>query len=198
MIVPILDAAEKKERFNSRLDLNLSARLFYAHLQGLEHFAGKRVLEIGGTDADDGNTADYFRGMGAEYRIVRLEENKDNIPYVLPQRDFRDVPSSVQYDLIISWGVFEVAGLDQTADRKEDHRSFYQQNSKDLKKLYALTTEGGINIMGTISDPCLFSNEEIQQAGFTLVHRIAGFYKVAFQNLSKLDFEDSELVVMVR
>ena len=191
MITPILDAAEKIERWNSKVGLSHPARLFYAHLQGLEHFVGKRVLEIGGTDNEHGNMAGYFRAMDAEYQMIRLEENKDNIPYVLPERDFRYIHSSAQYDLIISLGVFEEFGLDQTADRSEDHRSFYQCNSADLKKLYALTAAGGINIMGTISDPCLFSDQEIQQAGFTLVDRIPHFFSYG-QRIS----DTSELVVM--
>ena len=52
MIELVTSLDEKMERFNRRNHLfpsPLSPQLFLAHLKGLEQFAGKKVLEIGGS-----------------------------------------------------------------------------------------------------------------------------------------------------
>lgn len=195
ILTPITSETEKQERFRVRRDINIPAKLFYAHLQGLECFVGKKVLEIGGTDDEDGNLHGYFTGMGAEYQSVRLEENKNKLPWVLPMHDFRDITSK-SYDLIISLGVFERSDIDRSGEIESLRRYTRQQ---DLEKLFSLTNVGGLHIMGTFSDLCLYPNQEIAQAGFTLQHRAMPFYNLLWKSLG-LDVGDksSELLVMVR
>ena len=197
MIIPVTEETERIERYEAEIKLSYPAIFFQAHLQGIEQFAGKKVLEIGGVRNPNMTLVNYFMNMGAEYRTVGLEDNKANYPYVLSVRDFRDIRNEL-YDLIISMGVFEQSGIDRSIDGN-DFRSIYNSHQRDLQKLLALTKEGGINIIGTISDPCFFTNDEIQEAGFKLQHRIKQFASLGSESHeARRAYKDSELLVIVK
>ena len=197
MIIPVTEETERIERYETGIKLSYPAILFQAHLQGLELFAGKKVLEIGGVRNPNMTLVNYFMNMGAEYHTVGLEDNKANYPYVLSVRDFRDIRDEL-YDVIISMGVFEHSGIDRSKDGN-DFRSIYNSHQRDLQKLFALTKEGGINIIGTISDPCIYTNDEIQEAGFKLQHRIKQFASLGWESpQARQAYRNSELLVMMK
>ena len=133
--------------------------------------AGKRVLEIGGTDTH--NLADYCMRIGAHYETVRLEPAEGK-PFVR-RMNFMDLLADQPYDLVISLGVFEVGAIDHDVDGG-NRQNQYTPNFKRLTKLYELTVENGFNVIGTMSDPCLFSNAEIVEAGFEIRYRGGSFY----------------------
>lgn len=196
MNLTLLPLEERKRRFLSdEMDkFDFASNQFFAHLDGLKHFAGKKVLEIGGTD--DMNTYGFFSSIiKADYSMVRLEQNPENLPYVLPQRDFFHLPGDVSYDLIVSVGVFEKYAHGK--DKSMRDYGCQRTNREYLEKLWKLTNSDGANIMGTISDPCLFSEEEIKEAGFKLAIRQRPFYTLDGTGYPSFD-KDSELVVMVR
>ncbi len=175
---PVTDLEERTRRFIEAWRFPVTEAItafatqkFYAHLAGLEQFAGKRVLEIGGTDVH--NLADYFMRMGAQYETVRLEPAEGK-SYVR-QMNFMDLPISQPNDLVISLGVFEVGAMDHDFDggNRQNRRT---TNSERLAKLYELTAKNGFNVIGTMSDPCMFSNAEISNAGFEIRHRRSPFY----------------------
>ena len=194
MNLTLLPLEERKKRFLSRGNkFDFVSDLFLAHLGGLEQSAGKKVLEIGGTD--DQNLHDFFSSVGADYSNVRLEQNPLALLYVLPQRDFFHLPESIAYDLIVSLGVFERYAHGH--DKQMRNYGCKRTNREYLEKLWRLTNPSGTNIIGTISDPCLFSNEEIREAGFRLTIRQRPFYAFDSAGYSSFD-QDSELVVMVK
>ncbi len=198
-IHPVLRLEERLERARHFSAVHGSSEpyslcQFLAHVTGLEEAAGKRVLEIGGTDRQ--NMAAYFLGMGAMYQCVRLEENPLGHPWVLPNRDFRDLPTTEPYDLVISCGVFEIAAINRSQDGN-DFRSIYDSNERDLRKLFALTKAGGFNIIGTVSDPCMFSTVEMNAAGFAVCHRGSPFYSLLVPD-GYMAIDESELVILQR
>jgi len=195
VVTSLEERLERARRFDQVYGLkpySLSLRQFLAHVDGLGQLAGKKILEIGGTDKQ--NMADYFLGIGIMYHCVRLEENPSDYPWVHPVRDFRDLPSAEPYDLIISCGVFEIAGMDRKigSDRWGIN---YTNHAHDLQQLFALTNSGGVNIIGTISHPCIYTNEEIVAAGFRLRHREKPFYSLMTEGYA-VPPGRSELVIL--
>lgn len=177
-ILPVTDLEERTKRSIeawgfpvNEAFIAFATQKFYAHLRGLERFAGKRVLEIGGTEAH--NLADYFGRIGAYYEQVGLEPT--NGRSYARQMNFIDLPVGQPYDLVISLGVFEVGAIDHDVDsgNRQNRRT---NNSERLAKLHELTAKSGFNVIGTISDPCMFSNDEITRAGFKLQYRRGPFY----------------------
>lgn len=178
IISPITDLEERTKRsFEAwKFPVNeaftaFATQKFYAHLLGLEQFAGKRVLEIGGTEAH--NLADYFMRLGANYEMVGLEST-DGKRYAR-QINFMDLVVDQPYDLVISLGVFEVGAIDHDVDGG-NRQNRQTTNSERLAKLHELTAQDGFDVIGTISDPCMFSNDDIARAGFKLLHRHGPFY----------------------
>ena len=167
-----LNRIKKLERTRSNYESNL-----LGHVLGLEQFFGKNILEIGGTNLN--NLANYFIGIGADYEQVRLEPNDTNQHYI-KQINFMDLNPENLYDLIISIGVFEKGAIDKALDEKLRNKFVKPEitNKDRLKKLCELTKEGGYNIIGTISDPCMFNDEEIAQSGFQKKYRSSPFYLV--------------------
>ncbi|HIG93346.1 MAG: hypothetical protein QT02_C0003G0045 [archaeon GW2011_AR9] len=171
-----------------------SQSIILADLNGLEQCAGKRVLEIGGSDEE--NLAGFFLSIGAIYETVRIERNLNGLSYVHPTRNYLYLPSNSPYDLVISLGVFEEGSIDRDLNGN-DHRTIYDTPQKYLEKLLALTKVNGFNIIGTISSPCMFSLEELSLVGFDVTSKITPFYSLSKNGYPPWDRE-SELVVMRR
>jgi hypothetical protein len=200
-VEPIVDDREKRQRFLSMTlgywsdYRHISSRLFHSHLRGLDAVKG-RVLEIGGTDAI--NLEPYFRKKRApiNYTDVRLERDSRNSRNILSM-DFMDIPDGAgKFDMIISMGVFEHGAIDIV------QRSFQRLNkawteAERLEKLHGLLSEGGTCVIGTISDPCMFSSPKIMAAGFNLVHKKRQFYSfmTLYPELYSAN-DSSELLVM--
>lgn len=195
MTLTLVPLEERKRRFlDDKFDkFEFTSNLFLAHLEGLEQFAGKKVLEIGGTD--EINTHDFFSSIGADYSTVRLEQNPQNLPYVLRCRDFFYLPENISYDLIVSLGVFERCAHGK--DKSLRDYGCQRTNREYLGKLWKLTNPNGTNVIGTISDPCIFSDEEIREAGFEQTIKQCPFCFFGKRGYSSCD-TTSELVVMVR
>ncbi len=192
-IEPILELNERKQKMQelySQLPYpgDFAVQRFVSHLGGMEKFAMKKVLEIGGTDLM--NMSYYFRQMEAEYSTVRIENNQEGHDYILPQNDYMKL--DVEYGLVISLGVFEEYAIDRNWNGGSPFAQ-RRSNSVHLAKLAALTKE--YCIVGTVSDPCLFSRDEIEKAGFELVHRQKPFYCLTLEGYPDYDTK-SELVVM--
>ena len=193
IIKPVRDLAEKIERFDRRNRLfpsPLSPQLFLAHLKGLKQFAGKKVLEIGGSHHY--NMDDFFLELGTDYTNIKLEK-EDSDPDYIVQENFMDHPLE-KYDLIISSGVFEVGALDKVAGTLL-RRNDLHPNQQYLRRLHFLTNPGGMNIHATSTDTCLFTDDEIEEAGFELQYRRGPFFSPRKQGPSYF-IGNSELLVM--
>jgi len=191
IIEPVTSLDEKIKRFdksNRLFPMPLSPQLFFAHLKGIEQFASGKVLEIGGSTHF--NMGGFFLELGADYTNIRLE--RSDADHVI-QGHFMHYPLN-NYDLIISSGVFEEGALDRIIGR------FFRDgellpNKYYLAKLATLTNPGGLNIHATTSARCLFSNEEIEEAGFDLEYRGGPFFGFWDYNITDSS-KTSELVVM--
>lgn len=198
-IRPVLELEERVARarhfkavYRDKGIETIPLRKFLAHLTGLEQLVGKRVLEIGGTDRM--HMASYFFSIGAMYQCVRLEGNPQAHPWVLSVRDFRDIPRNEHYDCIISLGVFEMAAIDRSTNG-DDYRGFFDDSMASLRRLFDLTNKEGVNLIGTISHPCMFSDAEIAAAGFCLQHREKPFYSLSGKGYAEHG-KNSELVIL--
>jgi hypothetical protein len=192
MIEPVTSLDEKIERLKrnkSVLPQSFIPNMFLAHLKGLENFAGKKVLEIGGREKL--NLASFFSNQNTDYTNIRLEGNSSE-PNQVIVGNFMNYPLD-NYDLIISSGVFEPGAIDKMAgvifrDQLPLPNDYY------LARLNTLTNPGGLNIHATSSDNCIFSNKEINRSGFGLQYRNGPFFNFYSEKLAYGDF--SELVVM--
>ncbi len=52
-----------------------------------------------------------------------------------------------------------------------------EKNTMRLRKLNSLTSPGGLHIIGTVTEPCIFSNAEIEREGFSVCFRTTGYYE---------------------
>lgn len=149
---------------------SFAIRRFHPHISGLESFAGREVLEIGGGSGI--NMKAYFSGIGAGYRNVRLERNRERDPAVIVG-DFMDVQGS--FDLVISLGVFEPGAIDVDFDRME--AGIIRHGAQErAQKLHSLTRGGGFCVIGTINAPCMLPSRELESAGFSTMMRESPFY----------------------
>ena len=164
-------------------------KLFHAFIRDLENTHGKRVLEIGAFE--DQHLAHYFASVGAEYHGICL--NPGDIPRTR-EGNFMNLEGEV-FDVVISSGVFEEYAIDRW-ERGGRHPSWKKHtNDERLAKLYSLLRPNGWNVIGTISDPCIFSNREIEENGFDLKFRINSFYGT---EMGRRSFSGSELLIMRR
>lgn len=186
-VVPITNIDERVNRILQKpRKMGYPLETVYAHLNGLETFAGKRVLEIGG--AEDCNLAKYFLNMSADYHTVRLDPNEEQAPYVTVG-NFMDLQGNDLYDLIISVGVFEEEAVDRRCGDmlailkksivKVEHE---WTNLERLRKLYELTKDSGINIIGTQLTKCIFTTDQIRETGFSLQYRDGPFHSFSPRN----------------
>jgi len=168
-------------RRQQEMPQNEALRAFYGVLKGIEHFSRMEVLEIGGTDKN--SLAEFFMRTGARYQTVRLESNPDDLPYVLPTPDFMKLLPEKQFDLIISRGVFERYGISRTYDAvpQIDRHS----NTAYLQHLHTITKTGGLNVIATMADPCMFEDYEILQTGFKILIRESELFS-AWMGLTEL------------
>jgi hypothetical protein len=184
----ILDIEKRFERMRQLLGKGRtpSERRMIGHISGLEGFAHKRVLEIGGESRED--MASYFLSIGADYKNVCINVGGKPRPYDIV-KDVMDLETEIPFDLIISLGVFEKGGIIGTTG------SNAVANLNMLKHLYKLTQSGGYQVIATVSDPCMFSDSEIERSRFKLQgERLNPFYLV----YPSLDWSDdpSELLIL--
>jgi hypothetical protein len=199
LLVPILSIRERlwrRSAFSSAdpdslLD-SFAIRRFHPHVRGLDRFKGRKVLEIGGTPKI--NMKSFFQGIGAAYTNVRLESNKERDKSVMVG-DFMDL--SGKFDLVISLGVFEIGAIDVDFERMEAGIIKHSAPER-AAKLSALTASGGHCLIGTISSPCFFSDQQLGAAGFRIIHRGSPFY--SFMNPDNGDIygkdDRSELILL--
>jgi len=193
IVIPLAERITRLKQL-SQQRWNYQTSLLLSHIAGLDQFSGRRVLEIGGTDLQ--NLEEFFTGVGAQYEQVSLE-NSSSQRSVVRQSNFMDLQPTTPYDLIVSVGVFEEGSIDRGLDA--EHRNDFAKpevtNEDRLKKLHTLTNIEGYNVIGTISDPCIFSDDEITQCGFRLPYRMSQFYQIGLN--AHLDMLDtSELLVI--
>ncbi len=180
--------ARKEEARNTPFDNSFCGILCYSNIVGIEQIPYKRVLEIGPRDPET------FEGcfVGAEYEAVGFDVLDDPSKGMF-RGNFMHLKRP-SYGLIISCGIFEVGALDR--EGLTPRRFEKSENPARLKKLYDLTKPGGYNIIGTVSEPCIFSDDEITRAGFSQCFRKNQFYgteKRRFEGYFK-----SELIVFRR
>ena len=148
-------------------------------------FGGKRILEIGASNVVN------FKAMfpGAVYESISFEESQTY------RGNFMDLDVE-PYSLIISLGVFEENSIDRMCVWHLVHPEGDYYNNERLRKLAELTVPGGYNIHASRALPILFSNREIEAAGFDVVNRSGKFISRAIPEMSFIEQDLSELVVM--
>jgi hypothetical protein len=171
---------------------SFALRRFYPHISGLELFFGKKVLEIGGSDRIC--MEHFFAGTGADYTNVRLEGNKTKNPRVV-QGDFMDIEG--KFDLVISLGVFELGAIDINFDTSRPLKNSYSMGQR-IAKLHTLANEGASVVIGTINAPCLFDDQMLRSAGFSILSRESPFYTFMFPDNPGIYGRDdkSELLIL--
>ncbi|OGI66013.1 hypothetical protein A2642_04975 [Candidatus Nomurabacteria bacterium RIFCSPHIGHO2_01_FULL_39_10] len=133
----------------------------------------KRILEIGGAEPE--NIQQYsIKVLGAEYLNQTLDQECRDMPNT-SIGSFMTLEPNSPYDLIFSNGVFEYCAIndDNPHGRKQiDPKDFeVQERKKQLSKLEQLLSKGGLLLINTISDPCIYSTQEIEQAGLRVIYR---------------------------
>ena len=160
------------EKLRARgLDGNAEAAILHTEMRGVWKAGGLDVLEIGGAPGMD--LEGYFEAAGAKsYVNVRLEPNSTLSPKVV-QGNYMGMDGT--YDLIVAMGVFEPFAIDRkqsdmipTGGVESMPEEGVFENKDRLQKLFGLLKEGGALIIGTISLGCIFSNKEIEDAGFCI------------------------------
>src|SRR3989338_4156107 len=193
IIQPITDPSSQKQK-QGKSSESINIILLTSHLNGLDTFGAKRVLEIGGRDEDYNRLSDFFFRTGAQYETVSLDSDLSDQPYRC-RINFMYLPCEEQYDLIISIGVFEGYGIDSNF-RGYGHLDPFT-NSSRLEQLANLTQPGGFHIIGTIGGPCIFTNKELaKNKRFEVLHRIKPFYNRNERGDAEEIYASSELVVL--
>ena len=147
--------------------------LIYSRIIGIESLSPSRVLEIGPR-----LNGESFKKCfpNAQYEAVGFEVAQDHV-----KAEFHGNFMSLErppYNLIISSGVFEEAALDRenSFPLPSDRFCASGNNYVRLQKLYELTSPSGVHVIGTTTTPCIFSNREIEDAGFSIDFRTNYFY----------------------
>ncbi|GEM_PF-3580843 len=193
-IIPVQDLDARCERLKKDRQSNHAFTLFNAHLHGLRDCSGERILEIGGRELYHMRV--YFVQSGAEYTTVRLEKDLEQRPWIITG-DFLTLPDRAAYDCIISMGVFEPFGFGiNTEEQHPFFGSAYINHPQCLRKLFSLTQEGGFNVIGTISHPCMFTEHEIRDAGFDLCYRTSPFHSLHLGEINYDPHDTSELLII--
>lgn len=146
-------------------------RRSYPFVDGLETFAGRRVLEIGAYKNSQGwsSLEKYFTDIGADYRAVTLQDVSADEQHV-KRLDFMELDHRTKYDLVYSSGVLEYGGLNKT-NMELANGLIYHTDEERVRKLAKLTKKGGFQLHATRTELCLYDNDMFIAQGFDVLYR---------------------------